>query len=327
MTENVIEFPHGGRTTRPRRRTAAVPESTPLTTLIDSWELALLAANKATATIQMYVRVARRFVAYLNDTGQPAEADSVGPDQIRGFLVHERERAGLPTSASAHAYLGVWFTWLISDGARTLASPVLKDDRPHLPSKARKYLTLEEVGALLATCNSRDFADLRDAAIIRVLLDNGVRLSGLVGLRRDDVDLRGRRLRVTLKGGDEHWVPIGHKTVQAIDRYLRARSRHARADVPWLWLGIRGYKHPRLRQAGVQDMLKRRGAAAGVENVHPHRFRGTSAHEQLEAGAHPDNVRRNLGWKSDRMLRHYTEELSNERARAAHLSCSPSDRV
>lgn len=326
--DNVIAFaPRGRSRTTTRRRKPAVPAGTPLSPLVDSWELALRAANKAPTTIELYLRAARRFVGYLQVEGLDDDAERVDAEAVRAFLIHEREHRGLATSVAAHAYLGVWFNWIIAEQERTTFSPVLKVDKPHMSKKAHAYLTLDELGALLEVCRGGDFASRRDTAIIRVLFDNGMRVSGLGGLRLDDVDLRGHRLRIVLKGGDEHWSPVGDRTTQAIDRYLRVRARHQRADIPWLWLGAQNIQQPRLKARGVQDMLRRRGEQAGVKNVHPHRFRGTSAHELLAAGADADAVRRILGWKSDAMLRHYTEELADERARAAHAKFSPGDRL
>ncbi|MFD1940573.1 tyrosine-type recombinase/integrase [Nonomuraea mangrovi] len=326
MSENnVIHLaPRTRRSTRSKRKPQP-PAGTPLNALISSWELALRSANKQPITIKLYLRTARLFAAFLEERELPSDAEGVTADEVRAFLVHERERAGLSTSASHHAYLGVFFNWLIAEEERSTFSPVLKADRPQLKRKAREYLTLAELGALLDVCKGSDFASRRDTAIIRIFIDNGMRVGGLSGLHLDDVDLRNRRLRIRLKGGDEHWAPIGAKTAQAIDRYLRVRARLAVAGLPWLWLGIKSGRH--LTKSGVQEMLERRGAQAGVENVHPHRFRGTSAHEQLAAGAPPDVVRRVLGWKSEAMLRHYTEELAEERAREAHAQFSPSDRL
>lgn len=324
---NVFPITSAGRRPAAQRRKPSVPAGTPLSVLIPSWKLALRAANKSPNTITMYLRVAQRFVEFLAAEGEPDDAETVGRQQVQAFLVHEQEHRGLPTARAAHAYLGVWFSWIIEDGERTTVSPVHKADRPQQHKKVRKYVSLEEMGRLLEVCRGSDFASRRDTAIFRIVFDNGMRLSGLVGLRLDDVDLHGRRLRIVLKGGDEHWAPIGDRTVQAIDRYLRVRARHRRADEPWLWLGIKSIQQPRFTQKGVQDMMARRGEQAGIEGLHPHRFRGSSAHQLLADGASPDDVKRILGWRSDTMLRQYTEELGDERARAAHARHSPSDRV
>lgn len=322
--DNVVPIT-AGRRTATRRRKPAIPAGAPLSALADSWTLSLRSANKSVKTITMYLRVANRFIDYLAEHGEPDDAETVGAEQVRAFLVHEQEVRGVPTALAAHAYLGVWFSWLIEETERSTVSPVLAKDRPKVMKKARKYVSLEQFGGLLDVCKGSDFASRRDSAIFRIVFDNGMRVSGLAGLRLDDVDLHDRRLRIVLKGGNEHWAPIGDKTVQAVDRYLRVRARHKAAALPWLWLAV---KHSeRLGVAGVQGMMKRRGELAGVEDLHPHRFRGTSAHELLAAGVSPHDVKRILGWRSDSMLQQYTEELGDERAREAHRRHSPSDRV
>ena len=67
-----------------------------------------------------------------------------------------------------------------------------------------------------------------------------------------------------------------------MDRYLRERRRHPYSETPRLWLGSRG--HPALAADGVDAMLKRRGADAGISDLHPHAFRHTWAHAYRAAG-------------------------------------------
>lgn len=327
MAENVIEFDPARR--RPRRSRRAAPSEVvgaDLEGLIDSWKRALEAANKAPYTIYLYTRSARAFYAYLCAHAYPHDAEGVTADHVRGFLAAEQARTSVHTSSAHHSYLGVFFTWLISEEERSTFSPVLRGDRPHVTKKARKYLTDEEITALLAACKGPGFAERRDTAMIMILVDNGVRVSGLAGILLKNVDLRQRRILIVLKGGDEHWIPIGAKTVVALDRYLRVRAKHRWASSPNLWLGVRSKTMGQVTRAGVALMLKRRGEQAGVENVHPHRFRGTAAHLLLEAGMDPDSVRRVLGWKSYEQMRHYTEEHANDRARSQHTKLSPGDR-
>src|SRR6266513_5068957 len=92
-------------------------------------------------------------------------------------------------------------------------------------------------------------SDLRDTAIIAVLTATGIRLSELAGLRSGDVDLWQRELTVRGKGGKDRIVKIGHQAARSLDRYLRARSRHAHSWRPQLWLGA-GNREP-LTAAGI----------------------------------------------------------------------------
>ncbi|MFI7532623.1 tyrosine-type recombinase/integrase [Streptosporangium sp. NPDC049376] len=326
MTENVIEFDPNRRPRRSRRTTAPAPVGTDLEGLIDSWKRALEAGNKAPYTIYLYTRSVRAFYAYLRANGHPHDAEGVTADHVRDFLASEQARTSVHTSSAHHSYLGVFFNWLISEEERSTFSPVLRADRPHVPKKARKYLTDAEISALLTACKGAGFAERRDTAMIMILIDNGVRASGLAGIQLENVDLRQRRIMIVLKGGDEHWIPIGAKTVVALDRYLRVRAKHGWASSPNLWLGVRSKTMGKMTRAGVALMLSRRGEAAGVENVHPHRFRGTAAHLLLKEGMDPDSVRRVLGWKSYAQMWHYTEEHANDRARAMHTKFAPGDR-
>ena len=101
---------------------------------------------------------------------------------------------------------------------------------------------------------------------MRILIDTGMRVSGLANLRYDpeedaqnDVFLTQRRLRIRLKGGDETWVPIGKKAAVAVDRYICVRARHVHASSPWLWLGSTGRGVGHMTDSGIRTMVKRRG--------------------------------------------------------------------
>jgi site-specific recombinase XerC len=108
-----------------------------------------------------------------------------------------------------------------------------------------------------------------------------MRLDGMGGLRYSaedadlsDVDLRASVVRVTAKGRREMVSPIGKKTARDIDRYIRVRAAHTRADDAWLWLGTKG----RLTPSGIYQMIKDRGSAVGFPGLHPHQLRHTFSH-------------------------------------------------
>lgn len=123
-------------------------------------------------------------------------------------------------------------------------------------------------------------------AIVRLLIDTGGRLAEITNLRwsddpdEGDVDLDQRCARVLGKSRRERVVPIGAKTVKALDRYLRARRRHHYATEIWLWVGKRG----RMRESDIYQMLGRRAKEAGIGHIHPHQFRHTFAHHWKAAG-------------------------------------------
>ena len=94
-------------------------------------------------------------------------------------------------------------------------------------------------------CHGRSFAQRRDAAIVSVFQATGIRLPELAGIRydpvdaeRSDLDLWQREITVRGKDGNQRIVKISYPCARTLDRYLRARSRHAQAWRPQLWLGV-----------------------------------------------------------------------------------------
>src|SRR5690606_10053293 len=126
----------------------------------------------------------------------------------------------------------------------------------------------DELDRLIRSCSGSSFRDRRDLAIIRVLLDTGVRVSELVGIKLGDIDHGSSTMLVTGKGNRPRIVVYGDATATALRRYLRARSRHRRAAEAAVWVSERGP----LTHHGVRDLLARRGREAGVPGVSPHRF-------------------------------------------------------
>jgi site-specific recombinase XerD len=253
----------------------------------------------------------------------PTTVAGVKREHLEAYIV-DKLRTGSPGGASnRYRALQQFFKWLVDEG-EIAVSPMAKMEPPKVPQALVPVIPDDALAKLLEQASSRGFADRRDRAIMLVLLDTGVRLGGLVGLKTDDVDLhKGKTLTVTLKGGRRLLVPIGAETCKALDRYMRDRAWHPDADTPWLWLGERG----RLLDSGIYQMLKRRGRRAGVEGLHPHRFRHTFAHQWLAAEGSEQNLMAIAGWESPQMLQRYARSTREQRARAAHRELSPADRL
>jgi integrase/recombinase XerD len=157
---------------------------------------------------------------------------------------------------------------------------------PKVTVPAVPVFTSGELPDLTKACQRRSFAARRDAAIIAVFTATGIRLPELAGIRchpgdpaRSDLDLQGREIRIRGKGGTARTVTIGHQAARSLDRYLRARARHAHR--PQLWLGA-GNRGP-LTATGICQIVARRGRQCGV-TVYPYRFRHHFSHIWLDRG-------------------------------------------
>jgi integrase/recombinase XerC len=207
------------------------------------------------------------------------------------------------------------------------ASPFAHLRNVRLPSKIVRVFTPDDLRQLLAACPATPLG-ARDRAVLMTLLDTGLRVSELVRLTLDDVDLETQRLRVLYaKGNKQRVVAFSDDCGQELLRYLGARGREPGP------LFCASNQHGRLRQTvalrpnGVKQMLRRLGRTTGLAKVHAHRFRHTFATWAIEQGARELDVQLLLGHSSPDMVRRYASSYNSEQAARRHSDFSPAGRL
>jgi site-specific recombinase XerD len=290
--------------------------------LIPSWERGLRAANKSPKTIRTYGDDARLLLEYLTANGLPTTVDDLKKEHVEHFIADQLDRHKPTTAAVRYRSLQQLFKWLVVEG-EIPASPMATMQPPKVPEIPVPVVADADLKKLLKACEGRGFDELRDTAIIRLLLDTGVRLAEVTNLNIENLDLDLEVIHVMGKGRRPRSVPFGRKTGQAIDRYLRSRSRHRLASSAALWVGGRGT----MTESGIAQMLERRCDQAGIDRIHPHQLRHTAAHAWLAAGGSEGDAMRLMGWKSREMLGRYGAAQADQRAHESFRRLLPGDRV
>ncbi|MDP8930396.1 MAG: tyrosine-type recombinase/integrase [Actinomycetota bacterium] len=305
-------------------RTTTSEDLTHVRNYLRSWERSLRAQNKRPSTIRTYLLAARQFTDFLDARGMPTDVTRITREHVEAFIEDVLDRRTPATAAQRYGSLRHLWRWLLEEG-EIERSPMERTHPPKVPEQPPPVLRLDQLKALLRTCSGNEFEARRDNAIIRLFVDTGMRMSELVGLRLEDIDFDLDVAVVEGKGGRWRSCPFGDKTGLALDRYRRARARHSRAGLPWLWLGARGG----FGASGVAQMLRRRGREAGIGPINAHRFRHTFAHRWLSEGGTETGLMHVVGWAkgSRSMLGRYGASAAGERAREEHQRLALGDEL
>jgi len=225
----------------------------------------LTAFGEFLASRRVEVRKAARaelglYLAHLRARALSSRSTSRALSAIRGFFAFAAAHLGFPEDPTAD-----------------LSNPRIGRSLP-------KSIGEGEVEALLAVPDVRDPLGLRDRAMLELLYASGLRVSEIVSLPREAVDLEAGILRVTGKGGKERLVPFGRSAVRWLTRYLEAaRPPLDRRRSPHLFLSSRGAAMTRQR---FWQLIEGYGRKAGIRTrLTPHVLRHAFATHLLEHGA------------------------------------------
>lgn len=268
--------------------------------LLSSFVASLKISGRSDKTIARYTYVIGRFMAFAK-----VRTRSVNVYHIRLWLAAEKER-GIQDSTleGSRQVLSSYFGWLHREGLIE-RNPMGNVGTIKVPKKLKKTYSGVDLEKLNQACEC-----IRDRAILHFLRATGCRISEMTGLNRDAVDLERLECVVHGKGNKERKVYLDDVAGEIVREYLASRTDKEEA----LFIGRR---MERLKPGGVRIMLNKLGKAAGVEHVHPHKFRRTKATELTRHGMQIQEVAALLGHdKLDTTMRYVV--LNNDDIKSSY---------
>jgi integrase/recombinase XerC len=235
---------------------------------------------------------------------------------VRGFLGVLAEH-GLTRKSMARklAALRSFFKFLCRKEILQI-NPVQRVASPKLGRKLPNFLYLEQMEGLLRASDCTNLLGSRDQVIIELLYGSGLRVSELVGLDRENLDLEIGLIRVLGKGSKERVVPVTNYAIQAIEGYLGMRKDHNK-------ILLLNYQGTRLSARSVRRILDKLVAKISLEqHVNPHMLRHSFATHMLDGGADLRSVQELLGHQKLSSTQIYTH-LTRERLKKVYAQAHP----
>jgi len=272
-------------------------------------------------TISSYRTDLIHFIGYLDKKGMGA-IEAVKRQDITNYLLSLKDR-GISSNSISRALVAIkmFYRFLVQehltkdDVAGILESPRLIRPLPNV-------LGMAEVDKLISAPDLRDWMGIRDKAVLELMYATGMRVSEMVELTTDGLNLDVGFIKCKGKGGKERIVPLGKSAKEALSRYIekvRPKLLKAKSD-PHLFLSRLGKK---ISRQSFWKMIKRNAKKARIKkDITPHTLRHSFATHLLERGADLRVVQEMLGHADIATTQIYTH-INKERLKSIHKQFHP----
>ncbi len=278
--------------------------------------------NMSPKTIKAYNSDWQDFLTFLEEemklSPDTLRVDNVDHSMVRKYLAFLNHRGLTKTTMARRlASLKSFFRYLLRKEV-ILQNPLIHVATPKIPKKLPKYLEQKEMTRVLEQPSSVTETGLRDKAILELLYGAGIRVSELVMLNTEHLDLHYGFVRVLGKGNKERLVPIGKPAIQALEQYLKtARPLWTDEDNPALFVNQKG---GRLSDRSVRTLVRKYcNEAQTKECISPHGFRHSFATHLLDNGADLRVVQELLGHSKISSTQVYTHVSRSKLRKIYHL--------
>ncbi len=298
---------------------------------IEEWLAALRQAGRSPSTIIMYNWHLDRLAGWL-EAQDITETQGISKRLLRqwGASLYNDNNWSASTVKQAVSAAKSFLLWCREE--EVINEPLHKALKtPKVKVAVQKTATLDEVKALIGCCCDSE-KGLRDAAIVSLLVDSGLRASEVCRLRVSDLQI-GMRLGegfvnilvVLSKGGATLPAYFGQATAERLERWLAIRGRVARPGVEAVFVGVGGTKPgTAITRHGLRALLYQLSDKAGIRRLSPHTLRRAFACLATDAGANSRQVQEWGRWSNIELVERYTMAYQAGQRYAAH---SPIDYI
>ena len=251
--------------------------------------------GRSKGTIERYERTIRIFMTF-----SKAPTRKINVYHVRAWLAAEKNRGIQDSTLDGNRQvLSSYFGWLFREGLIE-RNPMANVGTIKVPRKKKLTYSSVDMAKIMDACRK-----LRDKAIVQFLYTTGCRVSEMIALNRDQLDMRNQEVVVHGKGDKERTVYFDSVTAMLLEEYLNSRKD----DNPALFIGLRG---DRLMQNGVRVMLKDIERRTGVTGVHPHKFRRTMATDMARHGTTIQTIAHLLGHERIDTTMEYVQQSAQD---------------
>ncbi len=282
--------------------------------------LAYLKAERGLSqnTINAYFSDLRSYWSFLEGRGK-RDPDSVGREDIWKYLFTLKESQKASTTRWRHLVTVRRYHQFLASEGLSCNDPAENLDSPKFWRVLPRVLSRSEVESLLREPNLSRTLGVRDAAIVELFYSAGLRVSELVTIELEHIQMQAGYLRCLGKGDRERVVPIGERCRAVLENYLRIRD-NLHPKTTHLFLSQRGGKLTRQRCWGIMKDLARKAGIRG--DASPHSLRHSFATHLLEGGADLRSVQEMLGHADIATTQIYTH-VTTQRLKEVHRTCHP----
>lgn len=261
---------------------------------VDRFEQSLREVKQASEnTVQSYRRDLMQMITYLEEKGI-REAAKVTKTSLHGYILHMEEQGKAATTISRMmAAMKAFFNYECMQ-ACIRRNPAESLHAPKVEKKAPVVLSVDQVSALLAQPSGQTPKEIRDKAMLALLYATGIRVSELIGIQMEDINMNIGFL-VCRDGERERTIPFGRSAKAALEEYLE----HARNDLlrgkgsDYFFVNCTGGA---MSRQGFWKIIKYYGEKAGIEeDITPHTLRHSFAAHLIARGADMRAVQTILG--------------------------------